>query len=542
VSSSTLKRTLVGCIAASVVVAGCGTGAQRSVVASAGHSGLGLRVTRRSRPRGIHTIRHVIVIMQENRSFDSYFGTFPGADGIPTKNGRFAVCVPDPRAGDCQRPYHDPALVNGGGPHDAGPARADADGGRMDGFVREAESSIGRGCGATTGVCSPSSPTDAMGYHDAREIPNYWAWAHRFTLQDHMFESVDSWSLPSHLFLVSGWSASCSVRNDPTSCRNDIELDGFHTSQIAGAGAARARRVRPGLRRLTRCLGAHGVPRRGFGLDLHDPAMPRALAACSATAPRRIVKRLAPDANYAWTDLTYLLHRAGVSWRYYVHGGLQPDCEDGNANCTPAKQSARTPEIWNPLPAFTTVKQDHQVGNVQDVSRYFATARAGRLPAVSWVVPDETHSEHPPSNIHAGQAYVTSVIDAAMRSPDWNSTAIFLAWDDWGGFYDHVPPPQVDENGYGLRVPGLVISPWARRGHVDHQAISFDAFNKFIEDDFLHRARIDPRTDGRPDPRPDVREEDPRLGDLARDFDFEQKPIAPDPLPLHPPPGPPSHV
>jgi phospholipase C len=124
-----------------------------------------------------------------------------------------------------------------------------------------------------------------------------------------------------------------------------------------------------------------------------------------------------------------------------------------------------------------------------------------------------------------------------MRSPDWRSTAIFLAWDDWGGFYDHVQPPRVDRNGYGLRVPTMVISPWARRGHIDHQALSFDAFNKFIEDDFLHRARIDPHTDGRPDPRPDVRENDPRLGNLARDFDFAQKPIAPDPLPLHPSPG-----
>jgi phospholipase C len=149
-------------------------------------------------------------------------------------------------------------------------------------------------------------------------------------------------------------------------------------------------------------------------------------------------------------------------------------------------------------------------------------------------VPDEAHSEHPPSSVRAGQAWVTRVVDAAMRSPDWKSTAIFLAWDDWGGFYDHVPPPRVDRNGYGLRVPALVISPWARRGWIDHQALSFDAFNKFVEDDFLHGARVDPRTDGRPDPRPDVREQDPRLGDLRRDFDFSQRPLPPDPLPPRP--------
>jgi len=126
------------------------------------------------------------------------------------------------------------------------------------------------------------------------------------------------------------------------------------------------------------------------------------------------------------------------------------------------------------------------------------------------------------------------VVDAVMRSPDWSSTAIFLAWDDWGGFYDHVRPPKVDANGYGLRVPGLVISPYAKRGYVDHQVLSFDAYLKFIEDDFLHGRRLDPKTDGRPDPRPDVRERAKILGDLRKDFDFSQKPRRPVLLPLHP--------
>ena len=534
------RAGLAICLALAGLAAGCGGAARRQEVASAGRASVAPHATAADGSAGIHTIRHVIVVMQENRSFDSYFGTFPGADGIPRRDGHFSVCSPDPRSGICQRPYHDPSLVNGGGPHDAPPERLDVDGGRMDGFVRMAESPGGRGCGGLTGICSASAPPDAMGYHDAREIPNYWRWAHDFTLQDHLFASNASWSLPAHLYLVSGWSASCTRRDDPSSCRTDIQLNGFHTSQIAGAGrragnAGRHLRVRSRLRPLVRCLAAHGVPLRGFGLDLHDPGMPGALAACRALAPRRVFRRLSPDANYAWTDLTYLLHRAGVSWRYYVHGGLQPDCADGDANCTPGRQSARTPEIWNPLPSFTTVKQDGQVGDVQDVSGFFAAAQAGTLPAVSWVVPDEAHSEHPPANIQNGQAWVTSVIDAAMASPDWSSTAIFLAWDDWGGFYDHVVPPRVDAAGYGLRVPGLVISPWAKRGFIDHQTLSFDAINKFVEDDFLAGSRIDPRTDGRPDPRPDVREASPVLGNLVREFDFTQPPLPPDPLPLHPP-------
>jgi phospholipase C len=121
-----------------------------------------------------------------------------------------------------------------------------------------------------------------------------------------------------------------------------------------------------------------------------------------------------------------------------------------------------------------------------------------------------------------------------MQSPDWNSTAIFLAWDDWGGFYDHVPPPSVDGEGYGMRVPALVISAYARKGLIDHQQLSFDAYLKFIEDDFLGGQRLDPATDGQPDNRPDVREDAPGLGNLANDFDFSQAPRPPlalDPTP-----------
>ena len=121
-----------------------------------------------------------------------------------------------------------------------------------------------------------------------------------------------------------------------------------------------------------------------------------------------------------------------------------------------------------------------------------------------------------------------------MQSDAWDSTAIFLCWDDWGGFYDHVQPPIVDGQGYGLRVPALVISPYARKGFVDHQILSQDAYLKFIEDDFLGGQRIDPKPDGRPDSRRHVRENEPILGNLADDFDFRQTPREPVILPLHP--------
>ncbi len=156
---------------------------------------------------GIHNIQHVVMIMQENRSFDSYFGTYPGANGIPAD-----VCVPDPVYGGCVRPYHNNELANVGGPHGHAAAIADINAGKMDGFVASVEEKLG--CipedPACANECGQSrSCLDAMGYHDAREIPNYWTYAKNYVLQDNMFESTASWSLPEHLYLVSAWSAVC---------------------------------------------------------------------------------------------------------------------------------------------------------------------------------------------------------------------------------------------------------------------------------------------------------------------------------------------
>jgi phospholipase C len=421
--------------------------------------------------QNIHAIKHIVVIMQENRSFDSYFGTFPGADGIPAN-----VCVPQSN-GPCQRPYVDHADVNGGGPHAAANATADINGGKMDGFVEQASQGQ-RGCiDQTNPACTLGSTPDVMGHHVGTDIPNYWAYANNFVLQDHMFEPNASWSLPAHLFEVSEWSAICTTHNEPQTCKNALD----------------------------------------------EPVHP----------PNHIDTRTGPI--YAWTDLTYLLHKQKVSWGYYIVAGSEPDCEDdASMSCTPVRQNFKTPGIWNPLPYFDTVQNDNQLHDIQSVKNFYKHAKDGTLPAVSWVVPSGEVSEHPTAKISDGQSYVTSLINAVMNSSDWNSTAIFLAWDDWGGFYDHVKPPSVDENGYGLRVPGIVISPFAKRGYVDHQTLSFDAYAKFIEDDFLNGQRLDPKTDGRPDPRPTVREDVGILGNLVSDFDFSQPPHPPMVLPVHP--------
>ncbi|MGI8761847.1 MAG: alkaline phosphatase family protein [Jatrophihabitantaceae bacterium] len=435
---------------------------------------------------GIHVIKHVIMIMQENRSFDSYFGTYPGADGIRMANGKPTVCVIAADNKPCVRPYPDHADVNGGGPHGANDAAADIHGGKMDGFNTELALAK-HGCGDPQDpACTNSNQPDVMGYHTGSDIPNYWYYARNYVLQDHMFEPDASYSLPVHLFMVSEWSAQCGRHNAPMTCVNQD--------------------VNP------------GVP--------PDPGLPNAAAVKGGAGSRPI---------YAWTDLTYLLHRHHVSWAYYVANGIEPDCQNDSAiTCAPVKQNARTPGYWNPLPYFDTVRADKQEGNIQSTARFYAAAKSGTLPAVSWVIPSGQNSEHPPSPVSYGQSYVTSLINAVMRGPDWKSTAIFLAWDDWGGFYDHVVPPTVDQNGYGLRVPGIVISPYAKKGYVDHQILSFDAYDKFIEDDFLGGQRIDPATDGRPDPRPDVRENAKILGDLSADFDFRQSPTAPTFLPVDP--------
>jgi phospholipase C len=424
-----------------------------------------------TRPRASDFIKHVIIIVQENRSFDHYFGTFPGADGIPMRpDGTPKPCVPDPVLGHCVRPYHSTNQYAQGGPHDLRAATADVDAGKMDGFVRS-DITYTSNCAIarkrSSSMCrtflGPALQPDTMSYHTGREIPNYWTYARRYSLQDHMFAPTDSWTLPSHLFLFSGWSAYCSHPLDPMTCRSNINLNKQYQ-------------------------------RFHYG----------------------------DDPLFGWTDITYLLDKDGVRWSVFMGKGT---CLE--KPCTRAPGPYGTTMVnKNPLPGFVDVVQSSDYSHFKTHERFMEQARAGTLPSVSWIVPGDLASEHPGSHapIRDGQAYVTRLVNSVMKGPDWRSSAIFLTWDDWGGFYDHVQPPVVDRNGYGLRVPSLVISPWVRRG-VDHHIYSFDAYLKLVEDLFLSGQRLDPKTDGRPDPRPTVREDLPILSDLRHVFDFTQEPL-----------------
>ena len=426
-------------------------------------------------PKGIFKLDHLIFVVQENRSFDHYFGTYPGADGIPKR-----VCVPHPAlGGKCMVPYHDKDTLDVGGPHTVAASDTDINGGKMDGFIQAlvdqdenpcASDPKGPGCAERVG---PQGQPEVMGYHTRDEIPNYWEYADNFVLQDRMFAPTDSWTLPSHLYLVSAWSAICSDHSDAMSCRSSLGGDGEKLETPRNAG----------------------------------------------------------DTPYAWTDITHLLHENDVSWGYYVAPG--PTCYE--KACDRKDAQDLTTGFQNPMPGFLTVKENGQRKNIKDHDDYFAAAEAGELPSVTWVMPSISQSEHPGhGGIEPGQEFVTEVVNAAMEGPDWDSTAIFVTWDDWGGFYDHVNPKRVDDMGYGIRVPAFMISPYAKEGYIDHQTLTFDAYLKLIEDRFLDGQRLDPRTDGRPDRRPTVREDVKILGDLSKEFDFGQEPR--EPLVLNPNP------
>jgi uncharacterized protein (TIGR03437 family) len=366
-------------------------------------------------PPGLQNIQHFVFIMQENRSFDHYFGTYPGAEGLPPN-----VCLPI-ALGPCVAPFHTTVLSNAGGGHFNADAIADINGGLMDGFVRD----------------NPPSGSDVMSWHDSREVPNYWSYANLYVLQDRLFESVQSYSLPAHLYMLAAQSGG----------------------YVTGSG------------------GYLPIPQ-----------------------------------TYTFPEITEILASGQIDWRYYVNRGDTPGAADNDdGNNVDADETTYT--FWNPLPAFPVVANNPaQFGRLTNGAQFVTDAMNGNLPQVSWVIPNLEQSEHPTSSVADGMNYVTTLVNAVMQGPDWPTTAIFIAWDDWGGFYDHVPPPVYGQAGLGIRVGGLVISPYARQGYIDHKTYSFESYLRLVEERFGVNS---------------LNARDNNANDMTDAFDFTQAPRAP---------------
>jgi phospholipase C len=377
-------------------------------------------------PSGLSKINHVIWIVQENRTFDNYFGTYLGADGIPP-----ATCLPKlPGSKDCVKPFHMPL----GAPycdlnHSWQVAHAAYDSGRMDGFVWAEGSAF------------------TMGYLDEGDIPNYWDYARHFTLCDRYFSSLNGPSLPNHVYTVAAQSG--------------------------------------------------GLTNNAGTLDAVREALDN------------------PD-GFSFASIVDLFATTNLSWKYYLETQPVPPGMEH-------RDYLRYPDphhfsLWNPLVGFKAIRANPSLmAHLVDLNEYFQDLRGGTLPQVSWIIPDTQDSEHPIQPAAQGMWYVTKLINALMNSPYWKDTAVFLTWDDYGGFYDHVEPPQLDAFGYGPRVPMIVISPYAKPDFISHEVYDFTSTLKFMEVRW-GLGHLTARDD--------------RAADMLDCFDFDQAPNAPEVIPV----------
>lgn len=341
-------------------------------------------------------IDHIIFLIQENHSFDAYFGTYPGAEGLPP-----GIKLPmTPGAPPTVAPFHRTTPLTHDMDHFYKTCLKAIDGGKMDNFI-PAEQSV-----------------DTMGYYDGSDIPNYWAYAQHFTLCDHFFSSLAGPSLPNHLYMVAAQSG-------------------------------------------------------GVVENLKDP----------------------PTGGFNFPTLAELLVNYQVPWKYYV--GADPLLF----------------HLWNPLAGFKTFMSSQDLrSHLVSSDQYFQDLRGGTLPAVSWIVPNFTESDHPPADVQLGMWYTTDMINALMKSPYWQNTALVLTWDDYGGFFDHVAPQKLDQYGLGPRVPTIIISPYAHANSIDHTPYEFCSVLRFIESRF----KVPPLT-----------ARDTQANDLGLSLDLGQKPLAP---------------
>jgi len=370
---------------------------------------------------GINLIQHVIFIIKENRSFDSYFGTFPGANGATTgqiSNGKTLPLLhePDSTPRDIGHDWISSHLaINNGAMNQFDLISGNGENGNING--------------------------DYLSYTQFQQsdIPNYFAYATNFVLADNMFSSLSGPSFPNHLYTVSAQSAGA-ISNPSTGLGPAWGCDSPSNFTV-------------------QVLGSNGQITNQFPC-------------------------------FDVTTLADNLQAAGVSWAYY-----------GPAEGNPGY-------VWVALDAINHIRNTSiWTTNVHPDTQFIADAKAGKLPAVSWLVtgPD---SEHPPDSTCTGENWTVDVINAIMGSPQWSNTAIFLTWDDFGGFYDHVPPPTDDTFGLGIRVPFLIISPYAKSGYVSHTQYELSSILKFIEEDFG---------------LPPLTNRDAIANDTTDSFDFTQK-------------------
>jgi phospholipase C len=399
-------------------------------------------------------IQHVIIVIQENRSFDDLFATFPGADGSKTGIGECAISSTCP-SGTMTIPLKGAKLGNYDLPHGHGDFLTEYDNGKMDGFNQ-----IGLG-GTSQYGHAESYPYQ---YVYPRDIKPYWIMAQQYALADHMFQTQGSGSFVGHQDLIAGSTsidADDSITDEPT---GDI-----------------------------------------WGCDAHPGSTTSLISKTKGYEPN-----MGPFPCLDYATIRDSLDAGHISWKYY-EPVWTPD-------------GSGTASLWSAFDAIRVVRYGPEWGvnvngptSTPEVS-IFKDIDNSTLPAVSWLVPDFQNSDHPqdPKNHKhpkwapdTGPSWVASVVNAVGASPEWNTTAIIVIWDDWGGFYDHVVPPQIDYQGLGFRVPMLLISPYARKGYISHVQYEPASILKFIENNW-GLARIGTN--------------DRRATDIGGMFDFTQAP------------------
>ncbi|HUO24574.1 MAG TPA: alkaline phosphatase family protein [Candidatus Aquilonibacter sp.] len=369
-------------------------------------------------------IQHIVFIFKENRSFDSYFGTFPGANGATTGTISTGQVIPL---------GHLPDLTPNDPGHGWPEALTSMDGGKMDMF------DIIDGGNINGAFLSYSQ-------FQQSDIPNYFAYAYNFVLSDNTFSSMHAGSFPQHLYSVAAQSDG--VINIP-----------FRTS---------------------------GAQVNGWGCDDPDDTYVQVMDEAGNVTGE--------FPCFDFPTLADSMESASIPWKYYAPRYGQQGYVFNTFN---AINHIRNSSLWS--------------SNVVPDTQFASDALNGLLPAMSWLVTGAA-SEHPPNSSCYGENWTVNQINAIMEGPDWNSTAIFLTWDDFGGFYDHVPVPQADVYGFGPRVPMLIISPYAIPGYISHTQYEFSSVLKFAEETF----GLAPLT-----------QRDADANDMQDSFDYSQAPNPP---------------